>query len=176
MEKLNTGIIRLLFWLINIAIAVIVIGSIWIGMMEGGTLSYIIKGDTIADRGFGPVTGVGNVIIAGMVMRLLYVIGLVYILVLLSRILNSILKGQLYQVWHLRYIRRIGILVLLAPLPALAVLVITSNAIPVAPVFSVIGAGLLSYLPYSVIGLVILAIAEVYKAGIAYKQEFDLTV
>lgn len=174
MEKLNNSILRTLFWIINIAIAVIVVGSIIFGIIESGDVFRAVRGT----RGFGPVTsgGIQSLVLGGIIMRIIYIAGLVYILVLVNKILYSIIQGHVYEVWHLRYMRRIGFLVLLAPVPALVMVLMASMAVPVAPGGIMILIGGISYLPYSIVGLVILAIAEVYKAGIAYKQELDLTV
>jgi hypothetical protein len=162
MKRSHIMMLRMLFWALNIVIAGVILLLVYPVFLVFNSAQH------------GPL----NTELLMFFLRTLYYGGLIYILVLLNKTIFRILKGHTYDSFNLHYIRRIGYLLLLAPVPSLlfALLLIAGSSMLGGMGVMMFLDGILNYWPYCLLGLGVLVLAAIYKKGIAYKQELDLTV
>jgi hypothetical protein len=167
MKRSHTMMLRMLFWALNIVIAGVILLLVYPVFLVFNSAHH------------GPLwQDSSKMELLTVFLRTLYYGGLIYILVLLNKTIFRILKGHTYDNLNLRYMRRIGYLLLLAPVPSLlsALLLIAGSKMMGGMGVMMFLDGILNYWPYCLLGLGILVLAAVYKKGIAYRQELDLTV
>jgi len=162
MKHSHVMMLRMLFWALNIVIT--------------GTLLLFLYPVFLMSRNLhhGPL----RTELLMLFLSAFYYGGLIYILVLLNKITFRILKGHVYDLFNLRNMRRIGYLLLLTPVPSLlfALLLIAGSRTEGGMGVMMFTDGLLNYWPYCLLGAGVLIMAAIYKKGITYKQELELTI
>lgn len=170
MKRSHIMMLRMLFWALNIVIAGVILLFLYPVFI---TFRNVHPGLLWQDR-----SGLAQMVLFESSLRAFYCIGLIYILVLLNKTIFRILRGYTYDNLNLRYIRRIGCLLLLTPVPSLltALLLMAGGGIHGGMGVMMFLDGILDYWPYCLLGLGVLALAAIYKKGITYKQELELTI
>ena len=164
MKRSHVIMLRMLFWALNIVIA-------------GVTLLFLYPVFFMFNAHNGN-PGSLNTELLMLFLRSVYYGGLIYMLVLLNKTIFRVLKGHAYDNLNLHYIRRIGYLLLLTPVPSLlfALFLIAGSETGGGMGVMMFLDGLLNYWPYCLLGLGVLVLASIYKKGITYKQELELTI
>jgi hypothetical protein len=166
MKRSHIMMLRMLFWALNIVIAGVILLLVYPVFLVFNSAHRPLWQDSLKTE------------LLMLFLRTLYYGGLIYILVLLNKTIFRMLKGHTYDNLNLRYIWRIGCLLLLAPVPSLlfALLLIAGSGTWGGMGVMMFLDGILNYWPWCLLGLGVLVLAAIYKKGIAYKQELDLTV
>jgi len=175
MERTNKTMLHMLYWILGVIAAAIIAFVVFITFIWGA-------GGLVTDRDISLQHNALSMHIprelTAFLLQGVYLAGIVYILVLLMIMLRRVLRGHIYEKIHLRYIRRIGYMLLLSPL--VNVLFAICFFLPFR---THAGTGVMmildsfaNYWPYAIAGLAVLSIGEVYKVGIGYRQELELTV
>jgi len=167
MKRSHIMMLRMLFWALNIVIAGVILLFLY--------PVFLMFRDMHSNP---DISGSSGMILFGVCLRAFYLGGLIYILVLLNKTIFRILKGHVYDLFNLRNIRRIGYLLLLAPVPSLlfALLLIAGSKTGGGMGVMMFLDGILNYWPYCLLGVGVLIMAVIYKKGITYKQELELTI
>ncbi|KAA2245653.1 DUF2975 domain-containing protein [Chitinophaga agrisoli] len=169
MKQHTTTLLRVLFWLLNIVIAGIVLFALFFAVFFfRNTFHANIPREGLADS--------FKLILLGILIQGVYLAGLVYILVQVNRIVYRILKGNVYDDKNLYYLRRISYLLLLAPVPHMIFGMILLLGAQKGTGFMMLIDSLGNYWPYCLVGLGVLVLSEIYKKGIAYKRDLELTI
>ena len=164
MKRSHIMMLRMLFWALNIVIA-------------GVILLFLYPAFFMFNAHHGNPGSLKTGLLM-LLLRSVYYGGLIYMLVLLNKTIFRILKGYTYDNLNLHYIRRIGYLLLLTPVPSLlfALLLMAGSETGGGMGVMMFLDGILNYWPYCLLGVGVLIMAVIYKKGITYKQELELTI
>jgi len=168
MQRSTIIILRIVYWILNVAIVgaliyMAVVGAFFLRKMNFSNFF----GDLVH------MSPAIRMIFGGLFIKVLYAAGIIYILVLVSRIIHRFSKEVLFDRRNLRQMQRIAYLLLLSPAPVLVYLLCS---LPMK--FAVISSlgFIINFWPYCLGGVVLLVAAELYRKGLDYKQDVDLTV
>ena len=167
MKRSHVIMLHMLFWALNIVIAGVILLFLY--------PVFFVFSNT---HRWQDISGSLKTEFLMLFLRAFYYGALIYILVLLNKTIFRILKGHTYDHLNLHYIRRIGYLLLLTPVPSLlfALLLMAGSGTGAGMGVMMFLDGLLNYWPYCLLGLGVLITAVIYKKGITYKQELELTI